>query len=126
MILGQWGMLGLYGVETQTPPTGLDFSIYAATNINYRPSGRDVYSGSLQVGKSNTFTLNLASWLKADDIDTVTVSAPDFTVGAMGFDNDSQSIGVMLTGLTEGRHPVHFTWNMEYGKRIKWLHDWLH
>jgi hypothetical protein len=115
MILGQWGTLGLFGAEI-SPPEGLDFGIYAATNINYRASGKDLYSGSLQVGKSNTYTLYIGDWLKGDDIDTVTVTAPDFAVGAMGFDNDTFSLGVLITGLTKGRYPIHFSWDTESGR----------
>lgn len=104
-------------VADPIPPTGLDFSIYDKTNLVYRASGKDLYQQSLPVGTSNTFTLDISEWVKADDIDTVEITAANFAVGGMGFDNETASLGVYVTSLSKGRYPIHFTWDMESGRK---------
>lgn len=110
MILGEWGTLGVFGAEF--PPV-LVFDVFNTTNIQYRESGKDAYRATLQVGKTNTYTLTLHDWEGRGDLDSVVVSAPDFTVNSIGYDNDDKALGVLLTGVESGRFPVHFSWTTD-------------
>jgi hypothetical protein len=114
MILGQWGLLGVFGGGSLPPFT--EFTVCADTNINYRVTGRDLYRATGKVGGVNVFTLTLTDWLCGEEIDEATVVVDDMTKNGVVIDNTQDAIGVSLTGITHGRYPVHFSWITATGR----------
>ena len=111
MILGQWSSIGIFGANAS-----LVFDVLESTNISYRVSGRDLFKQSLAVDKSNTFTLTLGDWLGSEAIDSITVASAGVTVLSSGLNDASTVIGVNIQGDTQGRYPVHFSWETVSGR----------
>lgn len=68
------------------------------------------FERTVQIGKTEAYILNVASWSNGESLQTLSVTAPDnnVTIGTYAIDGDNLS--VLVTGVSKESSELHFSY----------------